>query len=95
LQYAKLNAERAIRSFNAEFPALLNGDPDLSKAAAQDLHSYLTLLTTTYEAVIAYNDWVRVLTGAELAIIDGKTNLEEIYASERKVTNEDITHNFT
>jgi hypothetical protein len=51
-------------------------------------------LTTAYEAVATYIHWIRVLTGAELAIIDGKTNLEEIYASERKVTNGDITHNF-
>jgi hypothetical protein len=94
LDYAKNTAESGIRSFNREFPALLNGDPDLSKASAQDLHTYLTLLTTTYEAVATYIHWIRVLTGAELAIIDGKTNLEDIYASERTVANGDITHNF-
>jgi hypothetical protein len=40
-------------------------------------------------AIGRYVDWVRVLSGAELAVIDGKTDLEDIYASERKVARTD------
>jgi hypothetical protein len=90
LQYAMNAAENAVRSFNREFPALLEGDPNMSKASAQSLHTYLTLLTTTYETVDSCIIWVRVLSGAELGIISGKTNLEEIYASERKAGYRDV-----
>jgi hypothetical protein len=40
-------------------------------------------------AIGRYVDWVRVLSGAELAVIDGKTDLEDIYASERKIVRTD------
>jgi hypothetical protein len=86
---ARNSAENAVTSFNREFPALANGDPDLTKASPQDLRTYITLLATASVAIGRYVDWVRVLSGAELAVIDGKTDLEDIYASERKVARTD------
>ena len=86
---ARNSAENAVTSFNREFPALTNGDPDLTKASPQDLRTYITLLATASVAIGKYVDWLRVLSGAELAVIDGKTDLEDIYASERKVARTD------
>jgi hypothetical protein len=86
---ARNSAENAVTSFNREFPALAKGDPDLTKASPQDLRTYITLLATASVAIGRYVDWVRVLSGAELAVIDGKTDLEDIYASERKVARTD------
>src|SRR5450631_3267048 len=86
---ARNSAENAVTSFNKEFPALTNGDPDLTKASPQDLRTYITLLAAASVAIGKYVDWLRVLSGAELAVIDGKTSLEDIYASERKVARTD------
>jgi hypothetical protein len=69
---------------------LPNGSPDLSNASPEDLHSYLGLLTTAYEAMGTYIHWLRIITGAESAVADGKTNLAEIYASERKASDSDV-----
>jgi hypothetical protein len=55
----KNTARHAVRSFNREFPTLPNGDPDLTNASAEDLHIYLGLLTTAYEAIDAYIHWLR------------------------------------
>jgi hypothetical protein len=94
LEVVKNTARYAVRSFNREFPALPDGDPDLSTASTQDLRTYLGLLTTAYEAIDAYIHWLRVIAGAENAVIEGETKLEEIYASERKAADNDILHNF-
>jgi hypothetical protein len=87
---ARNRAEDAVKSFNREFPALPSGDPDLTTAPSQDLRRYLTLLTAASAAIDRYVVWLRVLTGAELAISDGKTSLEDIYASERKIAETDL-----
>jgi type II secretory pathway pseudopilin PulG len=90
LESVKNTAERAIRSFNREFPLLPNGRPDLSNASPDDLHTYLGLLTTAYEAMGTYIHWLRIITGAESAVADGKADLAEIYASERKASDNDV-----
>jgi hypothetical protein len=41
-----------------------------------------------------YVRWLRSINGAESAVIDGKTSLEEIYASERKISGGEIVKNF-
>jgi hypothetical protein len=82
---ARNRAEDAVRSFNREFPALANSGPDLTKASAQDLRTYLTLLSAASVAFDSYVYWLRTLSGAEQAVIDGNTSLDDIYASERKL----------
>jgi len=94
MEVVKNRARYAVKSFNREFSPLPNGDPDLSNASSEDLHTYLGLLTTAYEAIEAYIHWLRVITGAESAVIDGKINLDEIYASERKTGGGDFLRNF-
>jgi hypothetical protein len=93
-EVVKNTAIRAVRSFIREFPLLPNGGPDLSSASSQDLRTYLGLLTTAYEAMDSYIRWLRIIAGAESAVVDGKTNLDEIYASERKASGSDLLHNF-
>jgi hypothetical protein len=94
MEIAKNNARYAVKSFNREFAPLPDGDPDLSSASAEDLHAYLGLLTTAYEAIEAYVHWLRVMIGAESAVADGKINLNEIYASERKTAGGDFLRSF-
>ena len=94
MEVAKNTARQAVKSFNREFSPLPNGDPDLSNASLEDLHTYLGLLTTAYEAIDAYIHWLRIIIGAESAAIDGKISLDEIYASERKAGGGDILQNF-
>jgi hypothetical protein len=84
----------AVKSFHREFPALPNGDPDFTNASSEDLHTYLRLLTTAYEAIDAYIHWLRIIDGAESAIVDNKISLDEIYASERKVAGGDVLKDF-
>jgi len=85
LYVATTRSEDAIRSFNREYPTVPNGAPDFTKASPQDLRTYLTLLTTAYVAVDRYLRMLRVLIGAELAVTEGKTSLDDLYASERKI----------
>lgn len=94
MEVVKNTARYAVKSFNRGFPPLPNGEPDLSNASAEELHTYLGLLTTAYEAIDAYIHWLRVIIGAESAVVDGKIDLEEIYASERKSGGGDILQNF-
>jgi hypothetical protein len=94
MEAAKNTARYAVRSFNREFPPLANGDPDLSNASSQDLRTYLGLLTTTDEAIEAYIHWLRIIIGAESAVVDGQINLDEIYASERKNGSGEFLQNY-
>jgi len=94
MEAAKNAARYAVKSFNREFPPLPNGDPDLSSASSEELHTYLGLLTTAYEAIEAYIHWLRIINGAESAVVDGKINLDEIYASERKTAGGDFLRDF-
>ena len=94
MEVVKNTARYAVKSFNREFSPLPNGDPDFSNASSEDLHTYLGLLTTAYEAIEAYIHWLRIMIGAESAVVDGKINLDEIYASERKTGGGDILQNF-
>jgi hypothetical protein len=94
MEVVKNTARYAVKSFNREFSPLPNGDPDLFNASSEDLHTYLVLLTTAYEAIEAYIHWLRIMIGAESAVVDGKINLDEIYASERKTGGGDFLQNF-
>ena len=94
MEVVKNTARYAVKSFNREFSPLPNGDPDLSNASLEDLHTYLGLLTTAYEAIEAYIHWLRIIIGAESAVVDGKISLDEIYASERKTGGGDFLQNF-
>ena len=94
LESAKNVSRYAVKSFNREFPVLPNGDPDLSGASAEDLHAYLALLSNAYVAIEAYIHWLRIIMGAESAVIEGKTALEDIYASERKGAEGDVLRDF-
>ena len=94
MEVVKNAARYAVKSFNREFSPLPNGDPDFSSASSEDLHTYLGLLTTAYEAIEAYIHWLRIMIGAESAVVGGKINLDEIYASERKAGGGDILQNF-
>jgi hypothetical protein len=93
-EVVKNTARYAVKSFNREFSSLPNGDPDFSNASSEDLHTYLGLLTTAYEAIEAYIHWLRTTIGAESAVVDGKIDLDEIYASERKSGGGDFLKNF-
>jgi Rad3-related DNA helicase len=66
----------------------------LSNASSDDLHTYLRLLTTAYETIDAYIHWLRIINGAESAVVDGKIRLDDIYASERKFAGGDSLKNF-
>jgi hypothetical protein len=94
LEFAKNTAARAVRSFNREFPVLPNGGADLSNASPEDLHTYLGLLSNAYEAIDSYIHWLRIITGAESSVVDGKTSLDDIYASERKASDSEVLHDF-
>jgi hypothetical protein len=94
MEVVKNTARYAVKSFNREFPSLPNGDPDFSNASPDDLHTYLGLLTTAYEAIEAYIHWSRIMIGAESAVVGGKINLDEIYASERQAGGGDSLKNF-
>jgi hypothetical protein len=94
MEVAKNTARYAVRSFNREFPPLPNGDPDLSNASSEDIHTYLSLLTTAYEAIDAYIHWLHIIDGAESSIVAGKMSLNEIYASERKLGAGEFLRNF-
>jgi hypothetical protein len=94
IEAVKNRARYAVKSFNREFTPLPNGDPDLSNASLEDLHAYLGLLTTAYEAIEEYIHWLRIIIGAESAVVDGKISLDEIYASERKTGGGDFLKDF-
>lgn len=94
MEAAKNTARRAVKSFNREFPPLANGDPDFANASSDDLHIYLRLLTTAYESIDAYIHWLRIIVGAESAIVDGKLRLVDIYSSERRFAGGDLLKNF-
>lgn len=94
MEAVKNRARYAVKSFNREFSPLPNGDPDLSNASLEDLHTYLRLLTTAYEAIEEYIHWLRIIIGAESAVVDGKISLDDIYASERKTGGGDFLQNF-
>jgi len=77
-------AQQALDDFLDQYPELPHHLPDLSKASLQDLRNYLTLLTALSEAQSTYLNWTRIMTGAEVAINEGKTNLAEITQAENQ-----------
>ena len=89
VESVRSTAIHAVRNFVREFPVLPNGGPDLSNASPEDVRTDLGVLTTAYEAIHSYIHWLRIIAGAESAVVDGKTNLDEIYASEQKASAND------
>ena len=85
-------AKAAIRSFNGQLPTLADGEPDFSVLSRDDLRKYLGLLSDTAQANEKYRSWVGILTGAEKAVAAGKTDLSDIYASERANSVGDVVH---
>lgn len=74
-------AEGAVRGFNGQLLTLPDGKPDFSVASRQDLREYLVLLTNAANSIDKYKTWLRVLIGAEEAVVAGKDDLNGIYAS--------------
>ena len=82
LKLAFDQSETGLRSFIRRFPPLPGGSADFSKASPPDMQTYLSLLTADAEATEDYEAWLRILTGAEIAVLAGKSRLEDIYMSE-------------
>jgi hypothetical protein len=72
-------------AFEHQFPSL-NGSPDLSQAAAEDLRKYLTLLTEEQYAIYYIGLMVAEMQGAEHAILQGNLDLKQIQAAEKEST---------
>ena len=85
-------AKGVVRGFNRQFLTLPDGKPDFSVATPQDLRDYLLLLTNSANSIDKYRSWIRILIGAEDAIVAGKGNLNDIFASERKAGYGNVTH---
>ena len=81
-----MNGYDAVRRFNRRFPTLPDGYPDFSVASREDLREYLVLLTDAANSADRYKRWLRILIGADEAVVAGKENLSDIYASERKAS---------
>jgi hypothetical protein len=87
-----VKAKAAVRAFNSQLPRLPSGEPDFSVLSRDDLRKYLVLLSDAARAFDQYRGWLGILIGAEKAVMRGKTNLTEIYASERASSGGDVTH---
>jgi len=85
-------AADAVKGFNRQLPPLKGGGSDFSVASRQDLRDYLVLLTNVANSIDTYKTWLRVLIGAEEAVVAGDDNLDDIYASERKAAHTEVTH---
>ena len=72
-----------VNRFLSSLPSLAGGGPDFSKAPPDDVRKYLDLLTASRMATANAAAWLRILKGAELAVMEGKTRVEDIYAAER------------
>jgi hypothetical protein len=86
-------AEIAVRDFNRRLPTLPSGEPDFSVASRDDMKHYLALLAAAANSTDKYKEWLRVLTGMEKAVVAGKSNLGDTYASKREASAGDVTHN--
>ncbi len=87
-----LNTIGAVSGFNRQILTLPDGKPDFSVATPQDLREYLVLLTNSANSIDKYRSWLGILIGAEEAVVAGKDDLKDIYASERKAGVGDVTH---
>ena len=56
---------------------------DFTKAPAEDLRTYLSLLTAEAEATRTLREWDHNLVGAEQTILSGNLRLEDIFAAEK------------
>jgi hypothetical protein len=56
---------------------------DFTKASAEDLRTYLGLLTAEAEATRTLREWDHNLIGAEETILSGNLRLEDIFAAEK------------
>jgi hypothetical protein len=76
-------SQAELSRFLSSLPSLPDGQPDFRKARPEDLHRYLDLLTKSQMETANSVVWLRILRGAETAVLDGKTKPENIYAVER------------
>ena len=58
-------------------------NPDFTKASAEDLRIYLSLLVAEAEATRTLREWDHNLIGAEETILSGNLRLEDIFAAEK------------
>jgi hypothetical protein len=77
-------AENRRLEFEREFPRLANGDPDFSKAASEDMRTYLSRLMAESGESMVFREWNRNLVGAEKTILSGDLKLEDIFAAEKQ-----------
>jgi hypothetical protein len=78
-------AQNMRLQFERQYPqrSTANGT-DFSKASAEDLRTYLGLLTAEAQATHILLEWDRNIQGAEETILGGDLRLEAILAAERK-----------
>ena len=91
LQDSKM-AEAAARGLNTQRTKLLESAPDFSAASRQDLRDDLVLLADAANSIDRHKTWLRILIGAEEAVVAGQDNLNDIYASELKAGVGDVMH---
>ena len=85
MQYnLKQRAQWALAQFNMKVPKTADDSYDYSVMSKDDLKSYLNLLTEAAIETQAYKIQLHIITGAEQAILDGRRELADIFASERK-----------
>jgi len=81
--------------FEGQFPPRASGTSDLTKASAEDLRTYLGLLTAEAEATRIFQEWVLNLRGTEETILSGNLKLEAIFAAEKAAAKDNrsiLTH---
>ena len=90
LNERRAEAESSVVSLVRRLPELPDGSPDFSVISRPDLQEYLSLLAKATEAIGNSRTWLRVLIGAEQAVLKGQVALNDIYASERKAAVGDV-----
>jgi hypothetical protein len=82
LEAALTQSRDALNRFTTELPTSPDGMPDFTDLPRTDLRLYLDLLSAVEAANSTVLVWTRILVGAELAVLDGKTKLQDLYDSE-------------
>jgi hypothetical protein len=78
-------AQNMRLQFERQYPQRsAGGGTDLTKASAEDLRTYLGLLTAESQATHILLEWDRNIQGAEDTIRSGDLRLEAILTAERK-----------
>jgi hypothetical protein len=77
------NATSRRVQFERQFPRDAANIADFTAASAEELHTYLGLLSAESEATDIFQEWDRNIQGAEETILRGDLSLEAILAAER------------